>query len=248
MVQILKKNENVIKYLEKTKNANLNILAFLVFDSDADVYICNDDITNGVIVGSQSRNFFYVDTHNKDFFDEFLKMIPSGHKLFSGVAQDVADSILVDKETVWQTPCKVFVHNGLMQLSPNSDFAIEKLTEADAKEVDEYYTYRSEGSVERLRKDIRLMDSACIRVDSTLAAWCLVHAEDCSMGPLYTKEEFRGRGLGLATACDVAKKMIAKGMKPHAQIASDNIASLALINKLEGMEYSHDCVWFGLEN
>ena len=247
MIQIVKKNDEIVKYLQKDRRINLNALSYLAYNGDADVHIYDGNIENGVIVGSLRKNFFYLATHNRDFLDEFWESLPVGHKVFSGVPKSIADIMTADREPVWYSPCKVFVHNGVHIAEPNQDFAIERLTAADADEVNEFYTYKSDGSINRIRESIEKMDSACIRIDGRLATWCLVHMEDGSLGPLYTKAEFRGKGLAEAVAVNLMKQLAAKNMPIHVQIADDNAASLSLIKKLGGMDFSHDCAWFGLD-
>ena len=254
MIQIVKQNNEIIQYLQRDRCVNLNVLSYLAYNKDADVYIYGDNIENGIITSSASWRFHFLATYNRDFLKAFWEFLPAGHKMFSGVAKPIADIMIEGKEPVWQSPCKVFIYKGGAQIVENtSDYLIEPLTVNDAEEVDKYYTYRSEGSVKRLRESIEKMDSACIRLglDDCLASWCLVHAEDGSLGPLYTKEEFRGKGMGEALAVHLIKKLVTKNMTPYAQIADDNAPSLALIKKLEdkgiGMGFSHDCVWFGLD-
>jgi len=237
--------DNIIKYLQKDRCINLNALSYLKYD--ADVYIYNDDIENGVVIGAQRQNFFFLATCNKGFLDEFWKYLTAGHKMFSGVPKSIADVMLAGREPVWHSPCKVFIHNGTPIFEPSPDFIIERLTLDDAEEVDEYYTYKSDSSINRIRESIGKADSVCIRIDGTLAAWCLVHMEDGSLGPLYTKAEFRGRGLAEAVATRLMRQLADKDMPIYVQIADDNVASLALIKKIDGLEFSHDCVWFGLD-
>ena len=245
MVQIVKKNDEIIKHLQEDRRVNLNVLSYLTHKEDADVYIYGDDVSNGVIVGPPGQNFFFLATYNKDFLNEFWESLPAGHKMFSGAPKPAFDILAEGKEPVWQTLCKTLIYDGVSQIA-GSPFITESLAAKDAQEVDDYYTYRSEGSIDRILESIEKMDSSCIRLDGRLASWCLVHAEDGSLGPLYTKKEFRGRGLGEAVAARLMKLLVAKNMTPYVQIAEDNIASLALVKKLGGMEYSHDCMWFGL--
>ena len=247
MMEIIKQNNEVIKHLQAAGSANFNVLAFLAYDSDADVYTYGGDIANGVIVGDADRDFFYLATHNRDFLEEFWQFLPSGHKVFSGVPTSIANILTEGKKIVWQSPCKVFVYDGVTPIADfKTDFEIKPLTPEDAEDVDNHYTYQHEGSIDELRESIQKMDSACIRIDGRLASWCLVHVRDGSLGPLYTKKEFRGRGLAEAVAAHLLKTLVAKNQIPYAQIVDDNAPSLALIKKLGGMDYVYDCLWFGL--
>ena len=246
-MQIVKQNNEIIEFLQRDRRVNLNALSYLAYNPDADVYIYGC-AANGVIIGVEGRSFFFAAKYNRNLFDAFWESLSPGHKIFSGVPISVADMMLEGREPIWQSPCKVFFYNGEIQIADSSlKLEIGNLTAEDAEEVDEYYTYRSESSVRRLRESIEMMDSACIRIDGRLASWCLVHAEDGSLGPLYTKEEFRGKGLAEAVVTHLIKKLAAKNVTAYAQIVEDNAPSLALIKKLGCFDYSHDCLWFGLD-
>jgi len=247
MIGVIKRNEMVMDFLQRDKYVNLNTLNYLDYNKDADVYVFDGDITNGVIVGHTDRNFFFLATESHDFLNQFWEIVPIGHKFFSGAPKPAADILRQGKVVVWQSPCKVYVCKSMPPIYGDSTRAVESLSVDDAEEVDKYYTYRSDDSVHEIRESIKTMDSACIRIDGQLASWCLVHAEDGSMGPLYTKEEYRGFGLAKTVSLRLMQKLFAKNLMPYVHIVEDNFSSLSLVTKLEGMEYSHDCVWFGMD-
>jgi len=243
----MRQSDDVIRYLKRNEYDNLNAVNYLSYNKDADIYLYNGDIENGVIIGSAEQDPFFIDTINKDFLNEFWALLPRGHKTFSGVPKHIADVFRAGKEILWQSPCKTYVYNNSgVKLMQSGKYKDESLTVFDAEEVDKYYTYRDEGSVNMLRESIERADSSCIRIVGVLAAWCMVHAEDGSMGPIYTKEEYRRQGLAEILACRVIGKLIAKKAIPYVQIVDGNHFPLNLADKLEGMEYSHDCVWFGI--
>lgn len=247
-MQIVKQNNDIVKYLQKDRHVNHNILSYFAYNTDAHVYIYDRIAENGVIVGNEKQNFFFMTTCNRDFMEAFWESLPPGHKVFSGVPKPAADVMTAMIEPVWGGPCKTFVYDGKTQIADSPcGFAIEPLTPGDAEEVDKYYTYRSESSAKRLRESIQIMDSACIRIDGQLASWCLVHAEDGTLGPLFTKPEHRGKGMGEALVRHLIKIIVAKNIIPIAQIAESNTPSLALIEKLGFMGFSHYCTWFGLD-
>jgi len=250
MITKTTQSDELIRYLERDKYVNLNILGYLQYDKDADVYLFNDDLTHGVIVGSKEQDPFFLATDHLDFLKEFWELLPLGDKCFSAVPKNIALLFLRDKETTWQSPCKVYALQGALEETQSpacSVYQDESLTIEDAEEVDRHYTYRWEESILFMRENILLRDSSCIRMGGELAAWCCVHAEDNSMGPLYTKKAYRSRGLAELVSLRLMRKLIAKGITPYVQIHEDNHASLQLIKKIPGMAHSHDCVWFGVE-
>jgi hypothetical protein len=174
-------------------------------------------------------------------------MTPPGHKCFSGVPEPIAQIIQKDKELLWQNPCKVYVLKGEFKQVENTRYVVENLTVPDAEEVDKYYTYRSDDSIYSIRRNIATLDSMCIRIDNQLASWCTVHSEDGSMGPLYTKEQYRNLGLASVVASGLMEKLVRKNIVPFAQIIENNRKSLQLAEEIKGMEYTHECVWFGIE-
>ena len=247
MITITMQNKAAIEYLERDKYTNLNTLGFLSNSDEAEIYLYNGGTENGVIVGDKEQDFFFLNTHDTGFLREFWEIIPPGHKCFSGVQEPIARIFMADKKAVWQNPCKVFALKGEFKRPEDTLYTVESLTLADAEEVDRYYTYRSEESLDRIRENIARFDSTCIRVNGQLASWSTVHTEDRSMGPLYTKEEYRGQGMAEAVSSRLMEKLIAKHIIPYVQIIKHNNASLHLAGRLKGLEYSHDCIWFGID-
>ena len=240
-------NSEIIRYLEQDTYTNLNILNYLQYNRDADVYLSRNDPDRGVIVGDKAQDFFFLATDCLDFLAGFWALLPPGDKCFSAVPKPIALAFCRDKDVQWQSPCRTYVLKGAFERPSHLPYADESLTLEDAEEVDRYYTFRSEDSIHFMRENISLRESACIRIDGELAAWCTVHAEDGSMGPLYTKEAYRGRGLAHIVLLRLMDKLIANGVtRPYAHIAENNTAPLRLIEKIPGMAYNHDCIWFGV--
>ena len=248
-ITITKQNSEIIKFLQKNENINTNILGCLRNNADADVMLFDNNLDNGIIVRAEVYygDLFFIATDNEDFLGQFWAGLPRGHAEFSGVYQPFADLFLRDKEVLWSSPCKTFVFNGDTVPFADCPYPDEALQQEDAEEVDEYYTYKHDHSLLQFRKDIACQPSSCIRINGVLASWCLVHSQDGSMGPLYTKEEFRGQGLGKITGSRLMAKVLAEGQKPFLQISQSNDAALDLVEKMGGMAYSHDCMWFGIE-
>ena len=245
MITILNDKSAVVRYLSNEFYENLNACNYLQNITEAKVYIYDGDINGGLIVAHEGgRNF--LATKNSLFMSEWWDTLPKNHYFFPGVPNDVADIFLKDRKPEWTSPCKVYALTGEFKIEPKSKYICESLTPQDAEEVDEHYTYRYEGTLERLRKDIINMDSSCVRIGGELAAWCLVHGDDGTLGPLYTKEKFRRQGLAELVSADLINKLVAKNTIPYMHIVEGNNASLGLIAKFEGFQHTHDCLWFGV--
>ena len=246
MINKTSANDDVKNFLIRDKIVNLNILNFLESNKTAVVLTYGDDIENGVIAANEEMGLFFLATHNADFLRQFWDLFGDADMFFSGVPQSIADIFLADKTPEWTSPCKVYALLG--DFAPiAADYPHEVLRPDDAPEVDRYYTYRWEESEAEIRRCIEKFDSACIRIDGELAAWCLIHEGDGSMGPLYTKEQYRRRGLAEIVTSRLVEKLIAKGLQPYVHIVESNDASVALAEKYSGFVYTHDCVWFGMK-
>ena len=250
MITKTRQTKAVTEYLERERSINLNILGYLGNFAEAEVYLYNDDLKNGLIVSGVvdgvEQDFFYLCTSSDDFLKDFWESLAPGHKCFSGVHAPVARLFQKGKNVVWQNPCKVFVYKGGLERVEDSGCVCQSLTVEDAEEVDKYYTFRSDDSIHYIRENISRFDSACLRVDGQLAAWCCMH-EDNSMGPLFTKEQHRNSKMAWAVTLALMEKLIAKRITPYVQILEDNAVSIGFAEKIKGMEYSHDCVWFGID-
>ena len=248
MITIVKQNNNIVELLEQDKYTCLNILGYLAYNPNADIYLWENDLNNGLIVGDdQEPDFFFIHTLNTAFIKVFWHSLPSGNKYFSAVPKPMAlilqQHFTTADNILFQNNCQVYALEGSFEPIESSVYQVESLTLADAEEVDKYYTYRHDGSIIGIRENISLKESACIRIDGELAAWCTVHAEDNSLGPLYTKEQYRGQGLAGLVTSELIKKQLAKNIIPYVQIVENNNSSLSLIKKFPGMECTHDCVW-----
>jgi hypothetical protein len=244
MIKQVEKNKQILEHLRQNLYVNLNILHFIENHADVKILIYNNDVQNGVIA-FEDDGWCFVATECEEFLKAFLKDYPTGNKLFSSVPKNSAEVIFSLSEPFWKTPCKVYVFQGDRVPEKSGDFKVEQVLPSDVNEINEYYTYRGDWSLEELKMCIENLDSSCVRIDGELAAWCLVHDNDGSLGPLYTKEKFRRMGLAELVSYDLMEKLIAKGKIPCVQIVDDNTNSLNLAAKIEGMEYSHDCIWFG---
>lgn len=119
---------------------------------------------------------------------------------------------------------------------------VEPIRIEDAETVDYYYTYRGEGTLERIRSEISERPSSAVYIGEEIAAWNLLH-NDWAMGAMFVKPQYRGLGYAKIAAADLIKKVLAEGMTPYVQVVQTNKASLSLSAKL-GFKLSHEAMWF----
>ena len=245
MIKQVAKNEQMLDFLRQDLHVNLNMLHFIENHDDIKVLMYNDDVKNGIIA-FENDGWCLSATENREFLKEFLETRITGNKLFSSVPKKSADVLFSLGEPLWKNVCKVYVYEGEFVPVKSEKFTATRVLPSDVNEINEHYTYRGEWSLEELKMCIENLDSSCIRIDGELAAWCLVHDIDGSLGPLFTKEKFRRMGLGELITYDLMGKLIEKGKIPCVQIVEDNTKSLGLAAKIKEMKYSHDCIWFEL--
>jgi len=249
MLTISKPNEELLDLLERDLYRNLNILYFLQSNPNVRVYSLNEDYTRGVFASydDDTSGFYFAASYDVELIETFLKNAPLEHIMFSGVPIDMMELIIKGHNIIWENPCKTYVYDVDMPfIAVSNEYSVEELKISDAETVDEFYTYKGEGSLDMLRADIERGPTACIRIGGKLASWCLVHGTDGSMGPMYTLGEYRKQGLAVITANALVGKLYTAYHTPYVQIVTTNAPALKLIEKLPYMKYTHDCTWFGL--
>ena len=263
MIQTVKLNDEIMTWLLENRYVHLNILNHLRQHEDADILIHDSGIEQGIIVRREvdwddTRLAFLAATTNKAFITEFWEMLPEGGAFFSAAPVEFARILAEIKEPRWYgTPCKSYAvkRELFVPVKPtNPAHAVGSLSPTDAEEIEPFHPLHGdertpEVIAERIKwigEDIAGNDTAALRVDGVLACWCLDH-DDGSLGPLYTKEEFRRQGLAEIVAADLIEKQFARGLTPFVHIYENNANSLGLAAKVRGFEFTHECVWLGME-
>ncbi|MCL1998374.1 MAG: GNAT family N-acetyltransferase [Turicibacter sp.] len=241
MLTKIKQNEQIIGYLSRNRYENLNILGYLNYNKNANVYLYDENVENGVFVCDENFSVFYANANNEDFAKIFLEQLPKTPKRFSGVPMKTAEFLTKNRKVERPVPCGVYILKEVSEKPAN--YTIEPLTLADAEVVDSYYTYRSENSLADMRENIELYDSAGIRVNGELVSWCLIHARDGSAGPIFTKPEYEKQGMGKAISLYLFDKLLKKNITPYIHIVENNQKAISLARSL-GFEHITDCLWF----
>lgn len=125
------------------------------------------------------------------------------------------------------------------------------LTGEHAQIVNDHWTYRGPHSMAMIQsifaRGAEMPERAArgVMVDGELVAWCIVYKSG-SVGMLYTKEAFRGRGLGRVVAASISSRLASASLQPYCHIVHDNDASMRLFAGL-GFERCQegDCEWVG---
>lgn len=240
-------NDSIINFLKSDYIINLNILGVIENVPKAEIYVDNVDNPTGVLVKENDyMHFLYSNNDNflNEFFEEYLK---TGFYGFSGVEWSIAEKLKkrISENSVisWESPVTVYYMpkenlNPDLKRNPVCSIDIK-----DAEEVDKFYTYKSDRSLETIKNDILKRPSSAVYADGEIACWVLIH-DDNSMGIMFTKEEHRRKGYAIDVTIDLASKIIEKGNIPYIQIVEGNNMSPGLAKKCGFVEYGR-ASWFG---
>ena len=243
MIIKTKPSNAIIEYLNKNKIVNSNIIGVIENEPDAEIYVDNEEGPNIVLVRYEYFNYIY--TENDELLEEMLEnSFKDNFYGFSGVYRPLADKIRKKYPLTWESRCALYyLPEENLDLSliknPVKDVDLE-----DANVIDEFYTYRHPGSIEKIKKDIVNRPSSAVYVKDDIASWVLVH-NDNSMGIMYTKEEYRKRGYAVDASIDLASKIINQGKIPFLQIVKSNTMSPSLAAKCNFIKHGY-ADWFGI--
>lgn len=234
---------SVIKFLKQNLIINLNIIGIIENEPSAEVFVDNIEDPTGVFV--QLDYFHYMYTENDAFVEEVIKKFfnKPGWYGFSGLYKPIADKIRGRFENTWESCCDIYYlpSSRVSQIQIKNIVTNVKID--DAEVIDRLYTYRNEGSLDMIKKDIQNRPSSAIYNDKEIASWVLVH-NDNSMGIMYTKDEFRNKGYAVDVTLDLTSKIIKMGKIPYLQINKLNNMSPGLALKC-GFDKYEECDWFG---
>jgi len=238
--------ESIFRLLKNEPIINLNIIGILKNVDDAEVYVDDIDNPRGVFV---KRGYFHYMYTKDDVFinqamDQFIK---EGYHGFSGLENTIAEKIKAryGKDNIdWESPCRLYY---MPKENLNTNLIKNKAVSVnieDAEVVDSLYTYRNDGSLDEIKRDILNRPSSAIYVDGEIVCWVLTHPDN-SMGIMYTKEEHRNKGYAVDVTLDLASKIIARGDTPFVHINKTNAMSPGLAAKCGFVEVG-EVSWFGL--
>jgi len=234
----------IYEFLNKNKIINLNLIGFLENVPDAEVYVDNETHPTGVV--ARKGYFSSLYTENDAFLNEVLDTLyKDGFYGFRAVYRPIAEKIrsrfLVNWESLnalYYLPVKEVDLNRIKN-------PVKPIDIKDAEIINHYYTYKDETSLDRITDDIKNRPSSAIYVDGDIAAWVLIH-NDNSMGIMYTKEEYRGRGYAEDVTIDLVNKILKLGNVPFLTIVDGNNMSPGLAKKCGFIHEGVYTDWFGI--
>ncbi|MGL6105227.1 GNAT family N-acetyltransferase [Romboutsia sp.] len=239
-----KLTQSVCGLLSQDKVTNLNILGIVENSKEAKIYVDDEKSPTGVLVNDGYFNYIY--TEKDEFIDLALKEFFSekGEYGFSGVKSKIANKIKNRYEIQWANPCTLYYYPHKNVEFENVKSNTRGLNIEEAQTVDEYYTFKDEESIYAIKESIENRPSVCVLKDGELASWLLTH-KDNSLGPMYTREEYRKEGYAVDLTLALVDKQINKNITPYLHIENANTPSHKLAKKCGFKAYGH-CEWFGI--
>lgn len=244
MILECKLNDNIINLLKEDLIWNQNIFAILENSKDFRVFVDDEVFPTGVVVNDGYYNYIY--TKNDHFIEDVIEYLRyrKGAYGFSGVNIDLAKKIKSEFEIEWESPCTLYYY-------PNKTIDIDKIKIdicsvrlEDAYIIDKYYTYRDDDSIDEIKESIKNRLSRCVYKDGELASWLLMH-KDNSLGPMFTKKEYRKEGYAIDVTLSLINELLKNKKIPFLHVVKGNFASDRLAKKCGFIELG-DCDWFGI--
>ena len=236
--------------LEKYKMENINVIGRIRNSEEKTLYMDEKEKPQGFIL--QDGDWHAIFSPKKEVLHKMLKDYDFPEEAdFCGVPLDIAKEVmdhLPGYEKNWVEPCYLYYlpkdqHDDYLRNHPHD---LDRIQEKDLEIVDQYYTYRNEGSKDYLRECIANRPSSMLRDEKGKPiSWALVR-EDHSMGVMYTLKEHRNKGLAREVSIDLIKKVIETDKTPYVHIVETNRPSCNLAADL-GMINWGQVLWFGMK-
>ena len=181
----------------------------------------------------------------KDFIEEVTNtFFKDGYYGFAAIELDISEKIKEKYEVDWENSCTLYyLPKENLKLNQLKN-PVQNVDIKDVEIINKYYQFRNSISIEAIKKDIINRPSSAVYVNGEIVCWVLMH-DDNSMGIMYTKEEYRGKGYAVDVTTDLASKIINSGKIPFLTIIKNNTMSPGLVKKCGFMKCGY-VSWMGI--
>ncbi|MGL5345845.1 MAG: GNAT family N-acetyltransferase [Peptostreptococcaceae bacterium] len=237
-------NVNIKKLLYKDLISNLNIIGILENQENTKIYVDDINYPTGIVVNIGYLNYMY--TENEKFTDKVIDYISNnkGEYGFSGVKSEIAKKIQSRFKVEWKNPCTLYYYDNNKYIRSSIKDNVCSLSVDYAEIVNNYYTFKDEDSLFEIKESILNRVSKCVFKEGELASWLLIH-KDNSLGPMFTREEYRKEGYAVDITLSLVDEILDQGKIPYLQVEKGNYASEKLAEKCGFKQYGN-CEWFGI--
>ncbi len=233
--------EKLANLLAKDEIIHLNIKWTIELIDEYELFVDNRETPQGYVLQKRDWNIFYAD--NEEAEKILLADLLDKPQKFAGVMEEAYEAIARRREIDWQEKCFLYFLDPDDFTYQEPEHEVDNLKPADAKIVDQHYTYRNPDSLDYIKKCIDNFPTAVVRDEKDQPlSWALVR-EDGSLGIAYTKKDYRRQGLALSVNTELTKRAIEFGLKPYVHIVIDNFPSQRLAESLGFKRYCK-VFWF----
>lgn len=229
-----------LQYLNTDKINTVALTGVIAANKNAEIY--ENENGEGVMVVNRKQRYIY--SPDKVFWEECFVNSPDD-VCFSCLHREIAEFFKDKFSAYYDDYCHICLFLGDKPV-PEPDIPDScELKNVDVKDVDyinDYYTYKGEGSRERLLEEITQRPSCALYRGDEILAWNLIHS-DYSMGVMFVPPFNRGKGYAQVVGSGLLKKVLEVGRTPYVQIVSDNIPSLNLATKKLGFTKEFEACW-----
>lgn len=229
------------EYLSKIGILGVAMDGFLYANPDVtDIY--SNDKLDGLLI--TKGKFTQLHSLNANFLSDAYDFVGED-AFFNCVDYNTASILQSQKNAICFSYCHIYGY--LNAIEDENKFAPPKglkLKQIDLKDLDvinDYYTYKSPTSRQRLEHEIKSRASSALYDGDKIVAWNLLH-DDHSMGVMFVPPQHRQKGYAQVVAFDLLKQVIKSGKIPYVQIVDGNTPSICLAKKL-GFEHIFDACW-----
>lgn len=230
-----------IDYINKIGIIGIALDGFLYANPNADNLYSNDELDGLLIFDG---DFTLLHSRNENFLSEAYDFVGET-AFFNCVDYDTSKFLHEKKGAFINSYCHIYGY--LKDMPTENSFpaptgmTVKNIDLKDLDYINDYYTYKSPKSKERLRHEIVSRESSALYDGEKILAWNLLH-NDYAMGVMFVPPEHRGKGYAQVVAFELLKKIVAKGKIPYVQIVDGNTPSICLAEKL-GFEFIFDACW-----
>lgn len=232
--------QRAAEYLNADKINTIALTGVLAANKDAEVY--ENQHGEGMMVVKGRQRYIY--SPDKRFWDECFYTAPDD-VCFACLHREIADYLKDNFGAFYDDYCHICAFLGdkpyVNPIIPDG-YEVKNIDVKDLDYINDYYTYKGEGSRERLLEEITDRPSCALYRNGKIQAWNLIHA-DYSMGVMFVPPFNRGKGYAQIVGSGLLKKVIAAGRIPYVQIVSDNIPSLNLATQRLGFTKVFEACW-----
>lgn len=246
----------IYNLLNQAPLLTLNIQGILENTPASELEVWTDSLTSPTGVLVRKDYFHYIYTESEGFLDHLLEAYFKEDSYgFSGLSNFVANYLGPHFTWQWDSPCDLYYlpENGLVTSLKKR--ITKKIPKEYAEEINHYYTYKDEHSLSYILYCLEHLPSSGYFDGQTLCSWVLVH-DDNSLGIMYTKEAYRGKGYAVDVTIDLCEQQLKRGKTPFVQINTANTMSPGLAKKCGFMPYTTnagsspqehkgEAIWFG---